>query len=155
MREDFPRIIRGRGGSDVIILQKNDLPAEFWTSRQLNNGLDQTFGPEITTPAGLIKPRMEGVVARAVLGNAEGQRAYLERLSQLYAGVFHVEAILKRVDELAAIIRPAIAQGKAHAAERHNEAVRRLKERIVYRDESLKQQLRDLGLLSDSPDKSP
>jgi len=119
------------------------------------HGLDQTFGPRVTTPAGSIKAPMQGRVARAVLETAEGQRAYLERLSQLYSEVFHVDAVLKRVDELAAIIRPAIAQGRPRAAERHDQAVRRLKERIIFRDQSLKQQLRDLGLLPDTQDKRP
>ena len=121
----------------------------------LPHGLDQTFGPRVTTPSGSIKAPMQGLVARAVCGTAEGQRAYRARLSGLYAEVFHVEAVLKRIDELAAMIRPVIAQSKPLAAERHDEAVRRLKERIVFRDASLKQQLRDWDLLPDSPDKSP
>jgi spore coat protein H len=109
------------------------------------HGLDQMFGVDRTSPDCSILPRMEGMVARMVLGNAEGRRRYLERLSQLYADVFHAEALLHRVDELAAVIRPVIAVADPQAARYHEQAVRGLKSRIARRDESLKQQLAALA----------
>jgi CotH kinase protein len=88
----------------------------------LPHGLDQMFGVERTNPECPILPHMQGRVARAVLGTPEGKRKYLERMSELYTNVWHVEAILKRVDQLAAVIR-----------------------RISQRDESLRQQLAKLA----------
>ena len=111
------------------------------------HGLDQMFGVKRANPDYPILPLpMQGWVARTVVGNPEGRRLYLERLAQLYRQVFDVDAILVRVDALAAVIRPVIARTNPQAALRHDESVRRLKERIVQRGQSLKAQLRSLGL---------
>jgi hypothetical protein len=107
----------------------------------LPHGLDQMFGVERTSPECPILPHMQGRVARAVLGTPEGKRKYLERMSELYTNVWHVEAILKRVDQLAAVIRPAIAETSSSAARYHDSEVENLKERISQRDESLRRQL--------------
>jgi spore coat protein H len=106
------------------------------------HGLDQMFGVERATPDCPILPsRLQGLVARAVLGTAEGRRRYLERVAQLYTNVFHADALVKRVDELAAVINPAIAEYSPNAARRHEAAVENLKRRILMRDESLSRQL--------------
>ncbi|HZR15846.1 MAG TPA: CotH kinase family protein [Verrucomicrobiae bacterium] len=110
------------------------------------HGLDQMFGVERTTPECRILPRMQGRVASAVISNPEGKRRYLERMSQLYTNVWHVEAILKRVDQLAAVIRPAIVESAGPSVARyHDREVNFLKERITQRDESLRQQLATLS----------
>ena len=105
------------------------------------HGLDQMFGVEKTTPDCPILPHMEGLVARAVVQTPEGRRRYLERMAQLYTNVFHVEAILERVDELAAVLRPALAEYSSQAARRHDDQVQWFKRRIRERDESLSRQL--------------
>jgi len=105
------------------------------------HGLDQMFGVQRTTPDCAILPHLQGLVARAVLGTPEGRRRYLERVAQLYTNVFHVDALVKRVDELAAVINPAIAEYSPNAARRHEVEVENLKRRIVMRDESLSRQL--------------
>lgn len=105
------------------------------------HGLDQMFGVERATPDCAILPRMQGRVALAVIRNPEGKRRYLERMSQLYTNVWHVGAILKRVDQLAAVIRPAIAESSPSAARYHDGEVENLKERIAQRDQSLRRQL--------------
>ena len=105
------------------------------------HGLDQMFGVERTSPECPILPPMQGLVARQVIGTPEGRRRYLERMSQLYTNVFHVEALLKRVDDLAAVIRPVIAESNLQAARSHDQQVQRLKQRIARRDASLRQQL--------------
>jgi hypothetical protein len=109
------------------------------------HGLDQMFGVDRTTPECSILPPMQGMVARAVLGTAEGRRRYLERMSQLYTSVFHVGAILRRVDELSAVIHPVIAASDSQAARRQEQAVQGLKSRITRRDESLRQQFAALA----------
>jgi hypothetical protein len=109
------------------------------------HGLDQMFGVERTSPDCPILPRMQGRVAVAVIRNPEGKRRYLERMSQLYTNVWHLDAILKRVDQLAAVIRPAIAESSSSAARYHDGEVENLKERITQRDESLRRQLASLA----------
>lgn len=105
------------------------------------HGLDQMFGVERATPDCSIRPPMRGMVARAVMGVPEGRRQYLERLSELYTNVFHVQALLQRVDELAAVIDPVIAESGPGAARRHDREIAWLKQRLVERDESLRRQL--------------
>jgi hypothetical protein len=76
-----------------------------------------------------------------VLRTSEGRVRYLKRVAELYTNVFHVEALLKRVDELAAVVRPAIAESNEGEARVYDTQVFWLKNRIVQRDASLKQQL--------------
>lgn len=105
------------------------------------HGLDQMFGVERTSPDCSILPRMRGRVAVAVLSTPEGKSQYLQRMQELYTNVWHVDAILKRVDQLAAVLRPAIAETSSSAARYHDGEVDALKERISRRDESLRRQL--------------
>ena len=109
------------------------------------HGLDQMFGVERTSPDCPILPRMQGRVALAVIRNPEGKHRYLERMSQLYTNVWHLDSILKRVDQLTAVIRPAIAESGSSAARYHDREVENLKERITQRDESLRRQLASLA----------
>lgn len=115
------------------------------------HGLDQMFGVQRTTPNLPILPPMQGMVARAVVATREGRRRYLERVSQLYTNVLHVEAILKRVDELASVIRPVIAESNPQAARHHDQEVQWLRQRITRRDESLKNQLMNQLMIVTSP----
>jgi hypothetical protein len=108
----------------------------------LPHGLDQMFGVERTTPECPIIPYLHGMVARAVIDTTEGKRRYLARMTELYTNVFRVDAILRRVDELTAVIRPVIAESGNQDARNHDQSVQWLKERIKMRDESLRRQLR-------------
>ena len=106
------------------------------------HGLDQMFGIERATPDCPILPSMQGLVARAVVGTPEGRWRYIKRVSELYTNVFQVNSILKRVDQLAEVIRPALYESGGEAATRQwNGQVRYLKSRIVQRGESLRRQL--------------
>lgn len=105
------------------------------------HGLDQMFGVQRATPDCPIMPRIQGLVAQAVLGTSEGQRRYLARVAQLYTNVFHADTLVKRVDELAAVINPVIAEYSPNGARRHEAEVENLKRRIRMRDESLGRQL--------------
>jgi hypothetical protein len=86
-------------------------------------------------------PRMEGMVAKAVIQTPSGRQRYLERISQLMTNVFKVEALTNRVNQLAATIRPVIAERNPQAAKSHDREVAALAERIVQRAESIQQQL--------------
>ena len=105
------------------------------------HGLDQMFGVQRTSPDCPILPYMEGMVAQAVVATPDGRRRYLERMAQLHTNVFHLAAILKRVDETTALIRSEVARDSAAAARQLDEEARWLKERITQRDESLGRQL--------------
>jgi len=107
------------------------------------HGLDQMFGVDRVTPNCPVLPHLEGVVAKAVLQTSEGRQRYLERMSQLLTNVFRVETLTNRVNELAAKIRPVIAEGSSRAARQHEHEVSALNRRIVRRVESLRQQLGD------------
>ncbi|HLH53604.1 MAG TPA: CotH kinase family protein [Verrucomicrobiae bacterium] len=108
------------------------------------HGMDQMFGVERTSPQCPILPAMRGAVAQAVIGVPEGRRRYLERMCQLYTNVWHVDAILKRVDQLNAVIRPVLAESSSSSARYHDSEVENLKERISERDQSLRLQLGNL-----------
>jgi hypothetical protein len=105
------------------------------------HGMDQMFGVERSSPKCPITPPMQGLVARAVVRTPEGRRRYLERMSQLVTNVFDVKRLTSRVDELAAQIRPVIAENDPQLANYHDQQVEWLKQRIVQRGDSLRQQL--------------
>ena len=107
------------------------------------HGLDQMFGVDRVTPNCPVLPHLQGVVAKAVLQTSEGRQRYLGRMSQLLTNVFRVEALTNRVNELAAKIRPVIAEGSSRAAKQHENSVAALNQRIARRAESLRQQLGD------------
>jgi spore coat protein H len=120
------------------------------------HGLDQMFGVDRATPHDSILPRTSGRVARAVLGLPEGRHRYLERISQLYTNVWNVDALLKRVDQLNAVLRPVIAASEGSSAARyHDRSVEALKERITERDASLRQQLATLSTQTNSTGNEP
>ncbi len=105
------------------------------------HGMDQMFGIQRVGPDCPILPYMEGMVAAAIVNTEEGQRRYLERMSQLYAKVFHLDTILKRVDEVAASLRPHFVAASQQTAQYYDQQVQFLKSRITQRDASLKSQL--------------
>jgi hypothetical protein len=105
------------------------------------HGLDQMFGVQRALPSMSILPPMRGLVARSVLQNPEGRRRYLERISQLLTNVLKVEVINRRVNQLAAEIRPFIAERNSQAARNHDQQVADLCGRIAQRAESVQMQL--------------
>jgi hypothetical protein len=109
------------------------------------HGLDQMFGVERADPDCPILPHLQGLVARAVLQTPEGRRRYFERVSELYTNTFRVQAILQRVDSLAEVIRPVLADSGPQEVRSFDQEVRWLKRRITQRDESLAIQLQGLA----------
>src|SRR5262245_8848083 len=101
------------------------------------HGLDQMFWE----PNGPVFPRMEGMIARAVLATPEGRQRYQQRMGQLLTNVFNVNAITNRAQRLAAQLRPVLAQRNPQLANHHAREVAVLCARIAQRAQSIRQQL--------------
>ncbi len=65
------------------------------------HGMDQLFGAAPLT----LRPRMNGLVARTILAMPEGLAQYRARAGVLYSNVFNLEAIGKRIDARAVLLR--------------------------------------------------
>lgn len=100
------------------------------------HGLDQMFGSG-RNDLRSIYPQWNGLVAKAVMATSEGRRRYTERLTELLTNVFHARQINARVDELAACIRPAVANGSLSRKTSFDNQVASLKQRIAVRERTL------------------
>jgi spore coat protein H len=103
----------------------------------LPHGLDQMFWK----PDGSILPPMQGLVATSALQIPELRKRYFDRLKQLRATVFNVEALTNRVQQIAAKIKPVVAGNDAEAARRYKDAVDGFCVLIARRGQSLDRQL--------------
>jgi hypothetical protein len=104
----------------------------------LPHGLDQLFAK---TDEALI-PEWKGLVARAVLSTPSGQQKYLETMSGLVAGAFKADTVQARIRELAALIRPALAESNSGVSKAFDDAVAKLIERVGRRAAFIEQQLK-------------
>lgn len=105
------------------------------------HGLDQMFGVMRTGPNMPIFPRMNGLAAIAVLQTPQGREQFRQRIVDLMAQVYKVEALSNRVQVLAARIRPTLAKTKPGAATSYDREVQALCERIAQRWQSIREQL--------------
>jgi len=87
------------------------------------------------------RPTMSGLLTRAVLLTTEGQRRYRGRISTILTNEFRAEILTNRVAEIAARIRPAIAERNSSGLKEWEQQVARLRERIVARLDSVSNQL--------------
>jgi hypothetical protein len=78
---------------------------------------------------------------QAVLQTPEGQRRYRERITSLHAGLFKTESLHKRVDEIAARIRPVLAQDGAGPLHDWEKEVAQLRQHIAERMKFLGEEL--------------
>jgi len=104
----------------------------------LPHGLDQLFG-KTDDP---IIPEWKGLVAKAVISTPAGQKQYLESFSKLLGTAFKADAIQARIGELAATIRPALAEHDSAVTKAFDDAVTKLRERVAKRAAFLEQQLK-------------
>jgi spore coat protein H len=109
----------------------------------LPHGLDQMFGVWRTRPESSITPQLRGLVAKAVLHTPEGRHTHFLRMSQLLTNVFKVAVLTNRVQELAALVRPTLPNRSE--ALRHDRAVQALIDRIIRREQSVREQLAGLA----------
>jgi len=104
----------------------------------LPHGLDQLFAK---TDEPLI-PEWKGTVARALLNTPAGQKLYLEKMTGLLGSAFKPETLKARVNELAATIRPALAESNSGATKAFDDAVAKLCEHIAGRAAFIDKQLK-------------
>ncbi|HXT69402.1 MAG TPA: CotH kinase family protein [Vicinamibacterales bacterium] len=102
------------------------------------HGMDQTFA-RVTMP--LLPPRWDGSVARQYMETRQGQELYRKQLGLLFTATYHAEALAKRVDDLAARVRPILAENSEALAAQHDRLAAALRGRILQRGEFLARQL--------------
>jgi spore coat protein CotH len=104
----------------------------------LPHGLDQLFD-KIDSP---LVPEWRGLIAKAVLTTPTGAQQYLERLSKLLPKAFKAETLQARIQELAAIIRAALAERDAKDAKAFDSALAQFQDHIAKRATFLERQLK-------------
>jgi len=102
------------------------------------HGMDQTFA-RATMP--LLPPQWAGLLARQYMDTLQGQELYRQQIGVLFASTYHAEAMAKRIDDLAARIRPILAEKSESSAAQHDRLVAALRSRILQRAEFLQRQL--------------
>jgi spore coat protein CotH len=102
------------------------------------HGMDQTFG-RVSMP--LLPLRWAGSVARQYMETRQGQELYQQQIGLLFTTTYHAEALVKRVDELAARVHTILAEQSEALAARHDLLVAALRTRILQRAEFLARQL--------------
>jgi hypothetical protein len=105
------------------------------------------FLPHGTEPAfvavdGPLFPAAAGLIARTVLQAPEGKKLYREQVTKLLNTHFRVETIQARLAELAAKVRPVVAQNNPAAATAFDAAVKQLGDRIARRAYFVQQEIR-------------
>jgi spore coat protein H len=102
------------------------------------HGMDQTFSRP-TAP--LMPPRWDGMLARAFMEIPEGRALYQRQLGVLFTNTYHTAVLLRRVDELANLLRPALLEHDAFLALDHERQVAALRRRVEQRGFFIAQQL--------------
>lgn len=76
------------------------------------SGTDQMFGD----PNGSLLPNFNGVIARAYVATPEGRLRYFNRMDEILKTIWKPEVWNKRLDEIEAVIKPALAKVDANHA---------------------------------------
>jgi spore coat protein H len=108
------------------------------------HGMDQMFGD----PGASILERPGALVASAVMQNPEWRARYRETIRRLLPLFSPPEALLKRADVIEKRLQPALHEIDPQLAIDHTQRVSELKERLIARAASLKEQV-------DQPDPPP
>ncbi len=113
------------------------------------HGLDQM----LWNPEGLILPRMEGMVARGVMEVPALRTRYFDRVRELRKTLFQAESLTNRVLEIAAKLKPVIAENGPDAVREHEAKVqafcKALARRCLSLDEQLANPIEPLKLAAD------
>jgi spore coat protein H len=104
------------------------------------SGMDQMFGD----PNGPILPNFQGVVATELMKTKEGKKRYYARMREIMEKVYSVEQLTKRLDEMEAVVQPALASVDQGAGRDYKNQVNRLREAIKQRAKSLGEQLKNV-----------
>jgi hypothetical protein len=101
------------------------------------HGLDQLFGQGRGIPDTSINPHMNGMVARAVVGTAEGRAKFNRRIGEVRTNHFHTTALIARARELEERLHQAIPESRRRW---HQSEVNDLVRRMEMREEDLNRQ---------------
>lgn len=101
------------------------------------HGMDQMF----EDPYASIYPRVRGVVAMSLFQIPEIPYRYFEQMRQLYGTAFQPERLIKRIDELEAVIGPELQKRSERGYTYHQRAVSQLQDNIRIRGAYLAEEL--------------
>lgn len=93
-----------------------------------------------------ILPEWKGLVAKSVFGLPAGQKLYLKQLTAVMTGGFKPEATQRLINDLTAVVRPALASGEPTALKAFDDAVAQLRKTISARQEFVAQQLKSAAV---------
>ncbi len=102
------------------------------------HGMDELF----EKADGSLTPDWKGLVAKAVLNSPPGRKKYAETVARIAGDSFKTDPLLRRVDELAAVVRPALDPA---ATQSFDTAVATLRQRITKRVSFVQQASRALA----------
>lgn len=104
------------------------------------SGMDQMFGD----PNGPLFPGFQGMVARGITDTKEGQERYLKKMDEIMKKVYNADALIKRLDELEARIKPVLLSIDQGAGRDYPNQVNRLRHAVRQRQKSVEDQLKRL-----------
>ncbi|MBP3956218.1 CotH kinase family protein [Gemmata sp. G18] len=104
------------------------------------SGMDQMYG-DTNWP---ILPDWGGSVARALMQTKEGKKRYVARLREIMANVYKPDALIARLDELEAVVHPALKAVDAGAGNDYKNQVNRLRDAIRERAKNVNAQIKQL-----------
>lgn len=111
------------------------------------SGIDQMFAD----PNGNLLPNFNGAVARAYVTTPEGRQRYLNRMDEILKSVWKPADWSKRLDEVEAVIKPALAKVDAGHSQQLPAHIGRLKAAFQQRQQTAGTNLR--RLLNPTPPK--
>lgn len=91
------------------------------------------------------RPTMSGLLTRALLLTAEGQRRYRERISAILTNQFRADLLTNRVHHIAARIRPTITERNPAGLKDFDQRVATLRDMILARHKNVSEQLAALA----------
>ena len=74
----------------------------------------------------------------------EGKKRYVARLREIMQKVYSAERLTRRLDELEAVVQPALAAVDAGAGRDYKNQVNRLRDAVKQREKSITEQLKRL-----------
>jgi spore coat protein H len=104
----------------------------------LPHGLDQMFHE---TDRPVFNPNIRGLVARAVVETPEGRKLFRERVKQVFAKHYRIDALTNRLDFLTKRNREAVAELGRGALRDYENNIASVRARIIRRWESCKDQI--------------
>ncbi len=104
------------------------------------SGMDQMFA-ETNWP---IMPDWGGSVARALMQTKEGKKRYLARLREIMTKVYKPDELIARLDEMEAVVHPALKTVDPGAANDYKNQVNRLRFAIKERAKNINEQIKRL-----------